>query len=199
MFLKNAKWIGHLIGLFPSVYLIFLLASSNLGVNPIERLIHETGWWALVMLLASLAISPAVNLSKQNKMMPLRKYFGLYAFFYALIHFLFYLFFDLSLDFSYLFFDIKDRPYITVGFFALVLLIPLAITSLKTFRRRLGKRWIYLHRTVYLVNALALLHYYWRIRADYAEFIPFIIVFILLIGYSVIPLVKNGFFRKRFL
>lgn len=174
------KAIGHLIGLFPLGYLIFL-SLVGLGANPIERLTHETGSWGLILLLGSLAITPFVKVVSFKKVMIWRKYFGLYAFFYIALHFLIYLFLDLSFDFQFLWDDIKDRPYITIGFLAFLILIPLAITSLLVIRRRMGRRWITLHKTVFLVNALALLHFYWLIRADYSEFWLYFFIFLALI------------------
>ena len=173
---KLIKPLGHLLGLLPALYLLALIFLSGLGANPIETLTQQTGSWALTCLLASLAITPAVKWLKFGSkwhvkyMMPWRKILGLYAFFYACIHFLIYLVFDLSLDFHYLWSDIKDRPYITVGFLAFLLLIPLVVTSNKKAQRQLGKRWVSLHRSVYLIDALVLIHFFWLIRGDYAEF-----------------------------
>ncbi len=185
--MKNVKLIGHALGLLPLLYMLFL-GVTGLGANPIERLTHETGQWGLILLLASLAITPLVKLPasvnfkpikqlKLKKIMLWRKYFGLYAFCYIVMHFLIYLTLDLSLDFEFLIDDIKDRPYITVGFLALLLLVPLAVTSAQTLRRKMGRHWLRLHKLVYFINALALLHFFWLIRADYSEFWWYLIAF----------------------
>lgn len=171
-----SKPLGHLLGILPLIYLVTLGLIGALGANPIEALTHQTGSWALILLLVSLAITPAVKNLRFGRafhvkwLMPWRKILGIYAFVYALLHFLIYLIFDLSLSFNFLWADVKDRPYIAVGFAAFLLLIPLVITSNKKAQRKLGKRWLKLHRSVYLIDALVLIHFYWLIRADYSEF-----------------------------
>ncbi|WP_053980788.1 sulfite oxidase heme-binding subunit YedZ [Marinagarivorans algicola] len=170
------RWLGHVLGVLPALYLVALSAFGGLGANPIETLTHQTGRWALTALLLSLAVTPAVRWLRFDRkwhvkyLMPWRKILGLYAFFYAVLHFLIYLIFDLSFDFHFLWADVKDRPYIAVGFIALCLLLPLVATSNKKAQRALGKRWIALHRLVYLIDALVLVHFFWLIRADYSSF-----------------------------
>ncbi len=144
---------------------------SGLGANPIEKLTHVTGRWALVLLLATLAVTPLRRLTGFNRIIRVRRLLGLWAFAYVCAHFSVYLF-DQVFGWSpadalrFVGEDIAERPYITVGFSALVLLIPLAITSTRGWIRRLGKRWQALHRLVYPAGGLAVLHFYWKVKAD---------------------------------
>ena len=171
---------GHVLGLLPALYLVLLGFFDGLGANPIEWLTRNTGKWALILLLASLAVTPlakgvgkvglGAKIINFKKVMPWRRLLGLYAFFYALLHFSVYLIFDLSFDFSFLWADIQDRPYITVGFLAFVILLALALTSSNYSRRKLGRHWVGLHKSVYVADALVLLHFFWLIKADFYRF-----------------------------
>ena len=169
--------VGHFVAIAPLVWLLALVATGGLGVNPVEKLTHESGQWALILLLLSLLIRPVVQSAKLKKIMPWRRIFGLYAFFYALGHFAIYLVLDLSLDFSFLWDDLVERPYILVGFCAWLILLVLALTSPQSARRRLGRKWLTLHKSVYVAAGLVLLHYYWLIRADYAEYWWYLLAF----------------------
>jgi len=152
----------------PTIFLGVGFVRQNLGANPIETLTHQTGTWALICLLISLSLTPLKTLGwKQG--MKVRRMSGLFSFYYASLHFLIYWIFDQSLSFSYVWQDIADRPYITLGFSAWLLLIPLTVTSTKKMRQRLGRYWISLHKLVYPIAILVMAHYIWLIRADYAE------------------------------
>lgn len=170
--------LAHVLSLVPFFWLTLMSVTGGLGVNPVEKLTHESGKWALVLLLLSLLVRPVVQSLKLKKLMPWRRILGLYAFFYALGHFTVYLVLDLSLDFSFLWADLVDRPYILVGFSAWLILLVLALTSPQFARRRLGRKWLTLHKSVYAAAALALLHFYWLIRADYAEYWWYLLAFI---------------------
>lgn len=170
--------LAHLTSLMPLVWLVYLAVIGQLGVNPVEKLTLDTGRWALILLLASLCVRPLVQSFKWKKIMPWRRIFGLYAFFYALGHFTIYLVLDLSLDFGFLWEDIVERPYISVGFLAWLILLVLALTSPQLARKRLGRKWITLHKAVYVAAGLVLLHYYWLIRADYSSYWWYLLVFI---------------------
>ncbi len=159
----------HFLCILPALVLVFDTWRGELGVNPIETLTHTTGEWGLRMLLLSLAISPLIKLSGNAWLIILRRPIGLYVFFYAFVHFLIYLIFDQSLQFQLLLEDVIERPYITVGFAALVLLIPLVFTSTKAMRRKLAKHWARLHRLVYLIGLFAVVHFIWLTRADFRE------------------------------
>ncbi|WP_018415766.1 sulfite oxidase heme-binding subunit YedZ [Teredinibacter turnerae] len=177
--------------LSPGVWLVYGFIANNLGANPVETLTHQTGKWAFICLLVSLAITPARQLTGVKKLMLLRRMVGLYAFFYATLHFLVYWVFDQSLSVAYLWEDISDRPYITLGFLGWLLLLPLAITSTQNWRKRLGKRWLTLHKLTYAVGLLALFHYIWLIRADYSEVVPYATILVALLGYRVFRWLKT--------
>jgi sulfoxide reductase heme-binding subunit YedZ len=150
---------------------------DGLGANPIEAILHVSGRWALAFLLLSLAVTPVRRITGWHRVIGLRRLLGLFAFFYAALHFLIYLGLDQGFAWSFIGEDIAERPFITVGFAALVLLTPLAVTSTRGWIRRLGKRWQLLHRLVYPAAALGVLHFYWKVKAD--TFWPLIVAFIL--------------------
>lgn len=145
--------------------------TGGLGANPIEFITLKTGFWALTLLMVTLAITPLRRITRFNRLIQLRRPLGLFAFFYATIHFLTYVTLDRFFDFASIGEDIAKRPYITVGFTAFLLLIPLAFTSTRGWMRRLGRRWILLHRAIYISAALGVLHFYWKksAKADIAE------------------------------
>lgn len=161
--LKTVLWLG---ALAPAAWLTTGVFTGWLGVNPIETLTHVTGMSALVLLLLTLAVTPVRRLSGWNPVIKIRRPLGLFAFFYAFAHFGIWMGLDLGFQLSWVVEDIKERPYITVGFTGFVLLIPLAVTSTKGWIRRLGKRWARLHRLVYAAAALGVVHFYWLVKAD---------------------------------
>jgi sulfoxide reductase heme-binding subunit YedZ len=155
--------------LAPLALLLLDALLGRLGANPIERVTHWTGTTALTLLLATLAVTPVRRLTGWNRIAPLRRTLGLAAFFYAMLHFLTYVALDLFFDFGLVAEDILKRPYITVGFAAFLLLVPLAVTSTRGWIRRLGRNWQRLHRLVYAAAGLAVLHYFWKVKADTAR------------------------------
>jgi methionine sulfoxide reductase heme-binding subunit len=157
-----------LIGLYPLGRVGWWLRDgiAGLGANPIERVLHHTGWWALTLLLVTLAVTPARRLTGRNELVRARRPIGLFAFFYASLHLATYLFLDQLLAWRYIVEDVTRRPFITVGLLAWTLLLPLAVTSTRGWMARLGRDWTRLHRLVYLATALGLLHYFWKVRAD---------------------------------
>lgn len=166
--------------LLPLLLLLLDAVRGNLTANPIENLTHRTGWWALTLLIATLAITPLRRLTGWNGVIKLRRMIGLFAFFYATLHVAIYFGLDQLLSFRYITEDILQRPYITVGFLAWLLLIPLAVTSTRGWIRRLGRRWQRLHRLVYLSAALAILHFLWLVKADTREPLLFAAAFAVL-------------------
>ncbi len=161
------------ISLMPFLLLLVRLFTDKLGVNPVETVTHQTGLWSLRFLLLTLAITPLRRLTAWNALIRLRRMLGLYAFFYAYLHMLTWLVLDHFFDWSEIAKDIGKRSYITAGFAAFVLLVPLAVTSTNAMIRRLGgSRWKRLHSTVYLIATLAVLHFLWLVKADIRE--PFI-------------------------
>jgi sulfoxide reductase heme-binding subunit YedZ len=151
----------------PAAWLLYRTFRGELGVNPLETLTNETGIWTLRLLVTTVAITPIRWLTKWNPIITFRRMIGLFAFFYGTIHFFIYFLFDRSLQFDGLWEDIALRPYITVGFTAFVLMIPLAVTSTAGWIRRLGgRRWNLLHRLVYVSVAGGVLHYWWKVKLD---------------------------------
>lgn len=163
LLLKAAIW---LTGLAPVAWLTVGFFRGTLGVLPVDTIILVEGRWTLVFLLATLAVTPVRRLTGWNRAIQLRRLLGLFAFFHACVHFLAYAGIDRLFALGYILEDVRDRRYITAGFAALVLLVPLAVTSTRGWIRRLGKRWLKLHRLVYLSASLGVLHFYWKVRAD---------------------------------
>ena len=165
---------------------IFGLAGMSLGANPIEELIHRLGKWGLNFLLITLSVTPLRKLTGMNWLIRFRRMLGLFTFFYILLHFLTYAGLDQRFDIAVIVEDIVERPYITIGMSALLLLLPLAITSTKGMMRRLGKRWQKLHRLVYVIGALGVWHFYWQVKEDILEPSIYIFVLVVLLGYHIL-------------
>ncbi|MDE2875065.1 MAG: sulfoxide reductase heme-binding subunit YedZ [Gemmatimonadota bacterium] len=163
LLLKTAIW---LTGLGPIAWLTVGFFRGTLGVLPVDTIILVEGRWTLVFLIATLAVTPIRRLTGWNRVIQVRRLLGLFAFFHACVHFLAYAGIDQVFAIGYIIEDVLDRRYITAGFAALVLLVPLAVTSTKGWIRRLGKRWRKLHRLAYLSASLGVLHFYWKVRAD---------------------------------
>ena len=153
-------------GLVPLAFIIWQGFNDTLGANPIEEITHQTGGWTLKLLLLTLALSPLRHLLHFPSMIKFRRMLGLLVFFYGSLHFLTYLVLDQFFDTREILRDIVKRPYITIGFAAYLMLIPLAITSTNKMMKRLGKRWKQLHQLVYIISVCAVLHYLWLVKAD---------------------------------
>lgn len=158
-----------LLCLLPLARLAVLGTTGGLGANPIEFITRSTGTWALVGLLVTLSITPVRRLTGWAQLARFRRMLGLFAFFYACLHFTTYIWLDQFFDLSAIGRDIVKRPFITLGFAAFVLLIPLALTSTRSMMQRLGRRWQTLHRLVYLTAILGVLHYLWLVKRDMSE------------------------------
>jgi methionine sulfoxide reductase heme-binding subunit len=161
----------------------FGLAGQDLGADPVKEILHTCGKTALNFLMLTLMVTPVKNLLRQPQLLRIRRMLGLFAFFYAVVHFTVYLVLDLELDFATLGEDIAKRPYITIGFIALLLLIPLAVTSTNKMMRRLGRRWTRLHRLVYVISILGVWHYYWQVKKDVREPLIYVAILAVLLGY----------------
>lgn len=159
---------------------------ASLGPDPVKELEHEAGKTALNLLLLTLAVTPVRELTRQPQLLRLRRMLGLFAFFYVVLHFTIYLVLDLELNFATLGADIAKRPYITIGFTALLLLIPLAVTSTNGMMRRLGRRWQTLHRLVYVIAVLGVWHFYWQVKRDVREPLLYAGILAILLGYRVV-------------
>jgi sulfoxide reductase heme-binding subunit YedZ len=157
---KPAAWIACLTPLVSLIYGLYL----DLGVNPVETVTNTTGIWTLRLIMITLAITPLRWSTGINQLINYRRLVGLFAFFYGSLHFLTYFFLDHQFDFAAMWEDVRLRPYITAGFTAFVLMIPLALTSTTGWIRRLGGRnWNLLHKLIYVTAAAAVLHYYWKV------------------------------------
>lgn len=168
-----------------------------LGANPIEVITHSTGDWTLIFLLVTLAITPVRKLTHQPWLIRFRRMFGLFAFFYVMLHFLTYIWLDKFFDVHEMLADIGKRKFITVGFTAFLLLIPLAITSTSGWIHRLGgKRWSRLHQLIYLSAVAGVIHYWWLVKKDIHKPLEYAIVLGVLLGYRVlawaVPKVRAG-------
>jgi methionine sulfoxide reductase heme-binding subunit len=164
-----AKAVGHAAALLPAAWLGWDIWHEALGADPVAEITHRTGDWALRLLLVALAVTPLRRISGWNVLARFRRLVGLYAFFYATLHLSTYLVLDLGGYWAQILEDIAKRPYITVGFLAWLGLLPLALTSTQGMMRRLGRRWTALHRVVYGVGVLGVLHYLWLVKSDLRE------------------------------
>lgn len=180
------KWIKaalFALCLVPFLRLVWRAFAGTLGVNPIETITHSTGWWTLALLLITLSVTPLRRLLDAPWLLRLRRMLGLFAFFYVCVHFTIWLVFDHFFDWSAVMADIAKRPYITFGFTAFVLLIPLAATSTNAMVRRLGAaQWQRLHRFVYLIATLGVLHFLWLVKKDIREPMVFAAILAVLLG-----------------
>lgn len=183
------KPLVFLAGIAPLVWLTcgaFGWFGASLGADPVKKLEHECGKTALNFLLLTLAVTPVKNLLGFPQLLRLRRMLGLFAFFYVVVHFTVYLVLDLELNWSMLGADIAKRPYITIGFTALLLLVPLAATSTNGMMRRLGRRWTQLHRLVYVIAILGVWHFYWQVKRDVREPLVYAAILAALLLYRVV-------------
>ena len=167
-----AKMLVFLGGLYPLARILVLGFTGGLGANPIEFITRSTGLWTLVFLCITLAITPARRLTGVNALLRFRRMLGLFAFFYVVLHFTTYIWFDKWFDVFGILKDIAKRPFIMVGFAAFVLLIPLAVTSPKAMVRKLGRRWHSLHKLIYPIAVLGILHFWWMKAGKHDLLLP---------------------------
>jgi methionine sulfoxide reductase heme-binding subunit len=179
--------VALLLALVPIVRIGAAVVLDGLGADPIERLTHLTGWWALALLLGSLAVTPAIRITGWGALIHARRTLGLGAFGYAVLHVLVYAV-DREFVPAYIVEDVVERPFITAGFAAFVLLVPLAVTSSRAAIRRLGgRRWNRLHRLVYPAAILAVVHFLWLVKADLREPLIFAVILGLLLAARLMP------------
>jgi sulfoxide reductase heme-binding subunit YedZ len=163
----------------------FGFAGQRLGVNPVEDILHSLGLWGLRFLVLTLLVTPLKDVVGKPWLLSFRRMLGLYAFFYVLMHFLVWLILDRELFMAEIVEDVTKRPFITIGFLAFLLLIPLAVTSTNGMMRKLGRRWKKLHRLVYPIAILGVWHFYWLVKADVREPLLYAGIFALLLGWRV--------------
>ena len=181
------KILVFLLGCFPLLRLVILAISGQLGANPVEFITHSTGTWTLVGLMLTLTVTPLRQLTGYTSLIRIRRMLGLFTFFYASLHFVTYIWLDQFFDLHAIVKDVYKRPFITVGFIAYLLLIPLAITSSNIMIRRLGaKRWLSLHRIVYVIAILGVVHYWWLVKKDIRQPLIYAGVLTVLLGWRVV-------------
>jgi len=186
MKLRLTKIALFLTALFPLERLVWKAIHGGLGPNPIEVITHSTGDWTLVLVMTTLSITPLRRITRQYWLIGVRRMIGLFAFLYGTLHFLTYIWLDKFFDIHEILKDIAKRPFITVGFSAFVLMIPLALTSTAwTVRRLGGKNWQRLHRLIYFTAILGVVHYTWLVKADLHKPIEYGVVLSILLAYRV--------------
>jgi len=194
----NIRWLKppiFLVCLAPLAHLVWMGFHDELGANPVEYITHSTGTWTLVGLCATLSITPLRRILKQNWLIRLRRMFGLFAFFYVSLHFATWVWLYSGFDVHAMIADVYKRPFITAGFTAFVLLIPLAATSTSGMIRRLGgRRWQMLHNLIYISAIAGVIHYYWLVKSDETVPLRFAAVVAVLLGYRAI---RHALQRKQ--
>jgi len=180
-----------LLSLAPFLLLVNDTLQDQLGANPIETLHFSLGDWALRFLCISLALTPIKKLLQQSWPIRFRRMTGLFAYFYASLHFLVYIVLDLSLSWENFIDEVPQSPYILVGLLTFLLLTPLALTSTKAMQKRLGKRWIQLHKLVYIAGISAVIHYLWLVKSDISEPLFYAAVMSILLGTRLILYFKK--------
>jgi len=180
----------------PTAWLVWAALTDHLGANPAETLQLQTGRWALRLLLVTLAITPLRRLTGWNDAVRFRRMLGLFAFYYATLHFLIYLVLDQYFDWRAIVKDIAKRPFITMGFTALMLLVPLALTSTKGWIRRLGRRWQTLHRLIYVSAVCAVIHFIWKVKVVIGEPVLYAGILTVLLGFRVIWWLRRRTVRR---
>jgi methionine sulfoxide reductase heme-binding subunit len=183
--IKPALFVICALPLLSLVWAAFGVGGASLGANPIEKIQDTCGEWGLRFLVITLAITPLRDWFNLPWLVQLRRMLGLYAFFYVVLHFLNWLVLDQGLYWPGVVEDIGKRPFITIGFTAFLLLIPLAVTSTNKMMRRLGKRWKSLHRLIYPISLLAVWHYYWQVKSDVTEPLIYLAIVLVLLGWRV--------------
>ena len=177
----------------PLVRLVGGAALDLLGVNPVELIRRSTGTWTLVFVLVTLSVTPLRRLTGWHWLARLRRMFGLYAFFYAVLHLTSYVWLEQFFDVAAIVKDIIKRPFITIGFAAFAMMVPLAVTSTDKMVRRIGaKNWIALHRLVYALAICGVVHYWWLVKRDITQPAIYALVLALLLGFR-----AASAFRKR--
>ena len=180
--------------LMPLLILVARIAGfGSLGANPIQEVLHTLGKTGLNLLLLTLTITPLRRLTGLNWLVALRRTLGLSVFGYILLHAVTYVVLDQGLAWSSLLADVTQRPYITVGVTALLLLVPLAATSTNAMQRRLGKRWVTLHRSIYVIAILGVVHFFWQVKVTTPEPLIYTFILIVLLGFRA----RNWLVRQR--
>ena len=190
---RFVKPVIFFLALTPFIWLLSKVFQNDLGPDPAQALSIETGEWSLRFLLLTLAITPLRQIFRMAEIARLRRMIGLFAFFYASIHFLSWMAFILGFRWLAIAEELVERPYITVGFLAYVILFLLGVTSTNSMVRRLGKNWKRLHRFVYAASILAIVHLLWILRTDVTEAVIYGVLLAILLGYRIFRKLKFKF------
>ena len=190
---RLVKPVIFFMALIPFIWLLLKVFQNDLGPDPAQALSIETGEWALRFLLLTLAITPFRQIFRMVEIARLRRMIGLFAFFYASIHFLSWMAFILGFRWLAIAEELVERPYITVGFMAYVILFLLGVTSTNSMVRRLGKNWKRLHKFVYAASILAIVHLLWILRTDVTEAVIYGVLLAILLGYRIFRKLKFNF------
>jgi len=186
-YVPQLKTLCFLLSLLPLAWLFYGAYQQQLGANPIEYIIRDLGTWGLTFLLITLAITPLRRLTRWNWLLRFRRMFGLFAFFYVVLHFTSYIWWDQFFDWHAIWKDVLKRPFITVGFAAFLMLIPLAVTSTNNMIKRLGaRRWQLLHRLVYVIATCGVVHYWWLVKRDITKPFIYAVVLAALLGFRLV-------------
>ena len=188
---KSIKPVLFVVLLIPIVLETYWFFTDALGANPIEAITRNTGEWALRILLLTLVVSPLRRITGWNELIKYRRMIGLFAFFYVCMHLSLYITLDKFFDFSEIIDDVIKRPFITAGFSAFLLLIPLAVTSTNKMVERLQHRWVQLHKLVYIVSILAVLHFWWMVKIDTREPAIYAVILAALLGFRIFFYIKR--------
>jgi len=181
---RKAKPLVLLFLLLPAFWMVYqaVFAQGGLGPDPAKALVDQSGLWAIRSILLALAVTPVRMLTQQSYLLIYRRMTGLLAFFYALVHFLIYIFLLLGADWGRIGEELTRRPYIIVGLLALLLYVPLAVTSTQAWQRRLKRHWVRLHQLVYLIGILAVVHMTWLKKIGLYDTWPYALILLLLLS-----------------
>src|SRR5882762_10154097 len=184
--LRILKIFIFLSALVPLERLVWKFFHDGLGANPVEVITHSTGDWTMILILTTLSITPLRKLTKRYWLIGVRRMIGLFAFLYGCLHFTTYIWLDKFFNVHEMIKDVYKRPFITAGFTAFVLMIPLALTSTKGWIRRLGKNWQRLHRLIYVTAIAGVVHYIWLVKADLRKPLQYGSVLVVLLSYRIV-------------
>ncbi|PCI67337.1 MAG: sulfoxide reductase heme-binding subunit YedZ [Gammaproteobacteria bacterium] len=182
---KLLKVATHLLSFIPFGYVVFAIVTQSrlLGADPQEKVLHLMGLWSLIFLLTTLSLTPINRIFKLPIIIRFRRAFGLYSAFYLLLHITTFFVFYLELAFAQLLEETIERPYITLGMMATILMIALSVTSTKAIQRKMGTKWRKLHQSVYFIGGLAIAHFIWQSKSDLNEPFWYLIWLIVVLGY----------------
>ncbi len=195
--MRFAKPAVFIVCALPFAWLVFRALTGRLGINPVEDLELTTGIWALRFLVLTLLVTPARRVTGWNRVIQYRRMLGLFAFFYVCVHLAIYIGIDQFFAFDLILKDIVKRPFITMGFTAFVLMIPLAVTSTKGWIRRLGRRWQMLHRLIYISAIAAAVHYLWKVKVMIGSPVYYAVIIAILLAFRVVRQLRSASAVRR--